>query len=196
MNNIENLVCDGCGQSADSRHIAARLQRLEWATRYRPVHIHTLLLSGASPIGDAEFLYAPEGEFQGEALRLLEVAGISPAGKSREAVHMEFQRAGFFLAHLLDCPWDGRTQDRTALASAIEKRAPSVVTRIRRSLKPRRVTLITELLAPLTDTFSCERLECPVVLDSGQPFALDGVNCATAVVRLREALTAAPTPAR
>jgi len=31
----------------------------------------------------------------------------STAGKTRDAVHAEFQRAGFFLTHVLECPLNG-----------------------------------------------------------------------------------------
>src|SRR6266576_2762980 len=102
MTNPMALVCDGCGQAATAEHIARRLQRLEWTTRYRPVHIHTLLLGAYSPLRDEEFLYASDREFGGEAAQILDAVGISTAGKTREAVHAEFQRAGFFLTHVLD----------------------------------------------------------------------------------------------
>src|SRR2546427_9433022 len=32
--------------------------------------------------------------------------GISTMGKGADAVHAEFQRAGFFLTHVLECPLD------------------------------------------------------------------------------------------
>src|SRR5213593_3601449 len=67
VSNSTDLPCDGCGQAASAEHIARRLRRLEWATRFRPVHIHTLLLGGVAPREDAEFLYAPGDEFRGEA---------------------------------------------------------------------------------------------------------------------------------
>src|ERR1700740_33549 len=51
-NSIElPLRCDGCGQKASEEHLTRGLRRLEWATRYRPVHIHTLLLGGFFPRG-------------------------------------------------------------------------------------------------------------------------------------------------
>src|SRR5208283_736012 len=96
------LSCDGCGQSASPEHIARRLQRLEWTTRYRPLHIGALLLGGISPQSDEDFLYA--AQFKGEAVRLLEAVGISTSGKSSEAVLSEFQRGGFLLTHVLECP--------------------------------------------------------------------------------------------
>src|SRR2546429_3637145 len=81
VSNSTDLPCDGCGQAASAEHIARRLRRLEWATRFRPVHIHTLLLGGVAPREDAEFLYAPGDEFRGEAADLLRAVGISTRGK-------------------------------------------------------------------------------------------------------------------
>ena len=196
MANPNLLRCDGCGQPADGAHLGRRFQRLEWATRYRPIHIHTLLLGGVSPIEDAEFFYAPEGDFCGEAQGVAEAAGVSVDGKTRETVQVELQRAGFFLAHALECPWDASSQTGIALARAIAARAASVVTRIRRSLKPRRVALVSQLLAPCSERFSAEQLECPVVLDGGKPFAVDGPNAISAIARLRQALAASPAVAR
>ncbi len=98
------LRCDGCGQTASPAHVAQRLQRLEWTTRYRPVHIGALLLGAIAPREDAECLYAPEGKFAGEAKRVLQATGVGVAGKSAEAVLSEFQRGGFLLAHVLECP--------------------------------------------------------------------------------------------
>src|SRR5258708_87515 len=61
MINTMAMPCDGCGQTASAEHIARRLQRLEWTTRYRPVHINTLLLGAFSPQEERDFLYAPGG---------------------------------------------------------------------------------------------------------------------------------------
>ncbi len=70
----------------------------------------------------------------------------------------------------------------------MEKRLPQVVTRIRRSLKPKRVVLISEALAPLTARFSDVDLGCPLLLDGGKPFALDSAEIAEPVEHLRQAL--------
>src|SRR6266478_2583355 len=109
------LLCDGCGQEASAEHIARRLRRLEWTTRYRPVHINTLLLGAFSPQEERDFLYAPGGEFHGEAGHLLDALAISTAGKAADAVHAEFQRAGFFLTHVLECPLDSGVGQGKAL---------------------------------------------------------------------------------
>src|SRR5216684_5040208 len=126
MTSSSELVCDGCGQAASGEHIARRLRRLEWTTRYRPVHIHTLLLGAFSPQEENDFLYAPCGEFRGEAALLLDAAGIATAGKTREAVHAEFQRAGFFLTHVLECPIENESGQAQVLPSLMEQRLTAV----------------------------------------------------------------------
>jgi hypothetical protein len=180
------LACDGCGQSASPEHIAQRLQRLEWTTRYRPVHIGTLLLAGVSPQADEDFLYA--AQFKGEAGRLLEAVGISTTGKSAEVVLSEFQRGGFLLTHLLECPLEIGRSEQQPLEDLFQKRLPQVVTRIRRSLKPKRVVLISEALAPLAAQFSEAALGCALILDDGKPFALDAADASSAVRHLRQGL--------
>ncbi len=182
------LNCDGCGQPASPEHIARRLQRLEWTTRFRPVHINAILLGGISPVADADFLYA--GKFEGEAARLLETVGISLAGKSPEAVLSEFQRGGFFLTHVLECPLEACATPQRSVETLLAQRLPSVMARIRRSLKPKRVVLISDVLAAVAEAFSIADLGCAVLLDTGKPFALDAVDSAAAAQRLREALAA------
>ena len=193
MTNSISLPCDGCGQTASAEHIARRLQRLEWTTRYRPVHINTLLLGAFSPQEEKDFLYGPGGEFHGEAAQLLDALGISTKGKAAEAVHAEFQRAGFFLTHVLECPL-GRDAGQAAEAAALlTKRLQAVASRIRRSLKPKRVVLISQVLGPILEKILALELGCPVVLDNGKLFEFDGPVPENAVARLREALAA---PAR
>jgi hypothetical protein len=187
------LACDGCGQPASPEHIARRLQRLEWATRYRPIHIGTLLLGGFSPSADGDFLYS--GKFEGEAGRLLDAVGIGPAGKPSDTVLSEFQRGGFFLTHILECPLETGQVGQLLCDSLLVKRVSSVMTRIRRSLKPKRVFLISESLAPLAAGLSSAELGCPVILDGGGPFGLDSFSFAEAAQHLRAAL-AAPVAAK
>ena len=182
------MPCDGCGQPASPEHIARRLQRLEWATRYRPVHIGAILLSGVSPLADPDFLYA--AKFEGEARLVLDAVGISPAGKSPEIVLSEFQRSGFFLTHVLECPLETGGLGDPSSEALLERRAGQVLTRIRRSLKPKRVVLISELLAPLTARFTSTAMGCPVLLDDGKPFGLDSSGFSAAAQHLREALGA------
>jgi hypothetical protein len=180
------LVCDGCGQCAAPGHIARRLLRLEWTTRYRPVHIGALLLGSVSPLAEEDFLYA--GKFQGEAGRCLEALGISTPGKSSETVLSEFQRGGFFLTHVLECPLETTEAEPASYQSLLAERVSQVLTRLRRSLKPKRVVLISDSLAPLAARLSSAELGCPVILDHGKPFGLDSSDFPRAALHLRQAL--------
>jgi hypothetical protein len=156
-----NLVCDGCGQLADAGHIARRLKRLEWATRFRPVHIQALVLGGIAPKNDAEFLYAPEGLFAGEAGAVLRAAGISTGGKTAEVGLVEFQKLGLMLAHILECPVEAGAD----LPALMEKQLGAVFARIRRSLKPKRVVLVgSGEMRAVAERFRVAELGCPVVL--------------------------------
>jgi len=192
MTSSSGLACDGCGQAASAEHIARRLRRLEWTTRYRPVHINTLLLGAFSPLRDEDFLYAGGGEggdeFRSEAAQILDAVGISTVGKTRDTIHAEFQRAGFFLTHVLECPLDGDPARGETTAALLAGRLQTVATRIRRSLKPKRVMAITEELAPVVEDILALDLGCPVVLDHGKPFRLEGGGGKSAAERLREAL--------
>jgi hypothetical protein len=152
------------------------------------VHISAILLGGVSPQADADFLYL--GKFEGEARLLLDAVGISPTGKSPEIVLSEFQRSGFFLTHVLECPLETGQLGDPSCKALLEGRASQVLTRIRRSLKPKRVVLISELLAPLTARFSSAEMGCPVLLDGGKPFGLDSSGISAAAQHLREALGA------
>src|SRR5712664_2130177 len=184
--NSTALRCDGCGQLASPEHIARRLQRLEWTTRFRPVHIGTLLLGAVAPQSDAEFIYSPAGAWEGEAKSLLAAAGVTLDGKSAEATLAEFQRGGFLLTHVLECPVeDGAAGSAQEL---IANRLPAVLSRIRRSLKPKRLIPISLALEQFLPALSAGDLPCAILLDQEKPFALDASAPSEGVGRLREAL--------
>jgi hypothetical protein len=189
--NTSGILCDGCGQPASPEHLAGRLQRLEWATRYRPIHLHTLLLGAIAPQAPAEFLYSPEQAHSGEAANTVVAAGISSAGKSADAIQSEFQRRGIYLTHVLECPWDGPSGGADLLIDALIERLPTLFTRIRRSLKPKRLAFISGSLTPLVERFASAQLNCELVLDDGRAFALDHSNTAevtAAMARFQDVL--------
>ena len=171
MTNPLSLLCDGCGQSASPVHIARRLQRLEWTTRYRPVHIQALLLGGIAPEADAAFLYCPEGNYQGEAANLLEALRVSREGKSGDAILAEIQKRGLLLTHVLECPLEPGVPP-SAAQQLIEKQLPAVMARIRRSLKPKRVMLFSKELASVAGKITEATLGCPVFTGVHGPFVL------------------------
>jgi hypothetical protein len=185
------ILCDGCGQLASSEHIARRLQRLEWATRYRPIHLHTLLLGAISPQAPADFLYSPEETHSGEAANLIAAAGISPASKAADARQLEVQRRGIYLTHVLECPLDVPSSGVNFLNNALITRLPTLFTRIRRSLKPKRLAFISGSLTPSIERFASAQLNCELALDDGRAFALDNSNPAAAtaaIVRFQDVL--------
>jgi hypothetical protein len=159
------LCCDGCGQLGDSLHIARRLQRLEWKTRLRPIHIQNLVVSGISPRNDDEFLYTPGLNPQGEAQRVLAALQI-PQDRNSGSVLAEVQKQGFFLIHVLECPLSGEVSPFET-GPLLENQLPAVITRIRRSLKPKRVVLISPELAPFAGKLLQTDLGCPILPATG-----------------------------
>jgi hypothetical protein len=186
---VDLLLCDGCGQPASQEHLARRLQRLEWATRFRPVHIATLLLAAASPTSDEEFLYS--GKFAGEAGALLDAAGIVVANKSSETVLSEFQRGGFFVTYVLECPLEATGNKNSSLDDLVSRRMSAVAARIRRSLKPKRTILFASEPASGVAMIAGANVGCPVLLDDGKPFVVDSSMGSGAAMRLRELLAGA-----
>ncbi len=186
--NETDLQCDGCGQAASPEHIAKRLQRLEWTTRFRPLHIGTLLLGAIAPRNDNEFTYSPAGAWDGEAKTLLAAAGLTQEGKSGEAMLAEFQRRGFFLTHVLECPLEDGADGR--IQALIANRLSASLTRIRRSLKPKRLVPISKWLEQFLPALTSGELPCAILLDHEKPFALDGDAAPEVTGRLRDAVAA------
>lgn len=183
----ELLSCDGCGQFASPEHLTRRFQRLEWATRFRPVHIQIVFLSAASPLLEEEFLYAAPAEgFRGEALALLNAIGMETEGKPPEAVLTEFQRRGYFLTHVVECPME--SGGLNGLGPLLEKRLPAAITRLRRSLKPKRIAVISGLLGPYVGQMRASGLGAELVLEEGAPFEVSGVVTDKSNAKLRSML--------
>jgi len=166
------LTCDGCWQPASSEHLSRRLQRLEWATRYRPLHIHTLLLGAIAPAENTEFLYSEAAHLGGEAAHLLDALQIPREGKSPDNLLSDFQKRGFFLVHVLECPMELPNQSAAGAQALLEKHLPAAIVRIQRSLKPRRVALLSRELQSLTAKLTETALGCPVLLHQGKPFEI------------------------
>jgi hypothetical protein len=145
---------------------------LEWTTRYRPLHIQALLLSGIAPADDANFLYSLDGQFQGEAGALLDALELSREGKSADTILTEFQKRGLLFIHMLECPLEP-AQKNSSLHELLERRIPGTLARIRRSLKPKRVLLLSPELASVQSRFTEAELSIPVLSDQNlHPFQL------------------------
>jgi hypothetical protein len=181
---IQTITCDGCSQASTSEHIARRLERLEQTTRYRPIHIQAVFLGAQSPAGPDEFLYGARGSFLGEAAAVLKAAQIEHHERAAEIVLTEFQRKGLLLTHVLECAPDTNGGEET-LTGALKKRLPSLLRRLRGSLRPKRVIVISQEMAPVVAELKAAQLGCELLLDSGSPFDLADAESAS---RLQSAL--------
>ncbi len=130
----------------------------------------------------------------GEAQRVLQATGLSASGKSADTVLAEFQRGGFLLAHVLECPLEETNSGK--VQELIELCLPATLARIRRSLKPKRVALISRELAFTVARFQSANLNCALVLDDGKPFALDGDAWDDAAERLHQTIIASSAVGR
>ena len=136
-------VCDGCGAPADEAHIRQRIERLEMATRFRPIHIQTLLLADAPTSRLEDYFYRPlcEGESRSAEAKeffveMMKAAGIAPdVAANEEAALAEFQRRGFYLAHAVECPvaTPGELSERVTRASS------TLLKRIEFSYRPKHI---------------------------------------------------------
>jgi hypothetical protein len=188
MSDTNLLPCDGCGQFAPPAHIARRLQRLEWATRYRPVHIQTLLLGGILPSQQSSYLYAESEQISGEASQLLQALEISTEAKDRDAILSEFQKRGLSLIHVLECPLEGRLSP-SEIQGLLERQLRATLVRVRRSLKPKRVLLFTKEIDMVAGKITEAELECSVLTDNGKAFDLNEGTDSSRFKAFRQALS-------
>jgi hypothetical protein len=165
-------------------------------TRYRPVHVGTVLLGDYSPDADSDFLYAETAEVTGEAKHVLNACGIAAGGKLKEAILREFQRGGFLLGYVLECPLEPESRNDAALTALLKARMPAFLARLRRSFQPKRVASISSKLDPFFAGLTEKDLGCTLVSDGGKSFALDGADPENAIDRFRQAHAAARAASR
>lgn len=170
-------VCDGCGARVDEQHIRQRIERLELATRFRPIHIGVLLIDAAPPAVPADFFYSfhdgtrtPAGQaYFDDLMTLLGAAPGAPAAAAgqTEVALAEFQRRGFFLTSAIECPvTDGG--DPNFIVRGL---APIVLRRVRSSYKPKHIGLISEPTRELIEPFRGAGWGARLILEGGRPFA-------------------------
>ena len=136
-------------------------------TRYRPIHVQALFLAAASPANIGEYLYTAQNLFTGEGAELLKSLSIGTAGRTVDQVLSDFQRRGYLLAHLIGC---GDAGDGTIRRVTLTRRIPAMLTRIRRSFKPKRVVLLGQELAEFMPQFVAANLDAAMILRDGNPF--------------------------
>jgi hypothetical protein len=153
------VTCDGCGLPASPAHIAERLSRLEHATGYRPIHIRVLFVAAAPSARPEDDFYGPPAsrEFFDPFLAAVDIpassSGTLPGADppdSDAARLVEFQRRGYYLSYLSECPLS--TED-DAVNAAIARLGPTLIRRIRFNYRPRQVAILGSNLGPLRDIF-------------------------------------------
>jgi len=190
-------VCDGCGAPADEAHVRKRIERLEMATRFRPIHIQVLLLGDAPPIRTEDYFYRPlrDGESRSAGaknffIEMLNAASIAPdAAANDEAALAEFQRRGFHLADAIECP----VATPEELSVRVTGASSTVLKRIEFSYRPKHVVPIgaaVKALIPLLQRSSFGDRLVVAELASRRPDALatSGAQIATTGAQIAAAL--------
>lgn len=167
-------VCDSCGAQVDDAHIRQRIERLELATRFRPIHISVLLIDAAPPARIEEYFYratkdrserssASRAYFDG----LVKCAGAIPGPEMNEdAALAEFQRHGFFLIGAVECAIESLGD----AVKAIERAAPGILRRVKISYKPKHVAFLSPYTQALIPMFQANDWADRLILDHGKPF--------------------------
>jgi hypothetical protein len=167
-------LCDGCGAQVDDAHIRARIERLEMATRFRPVHIQVLLLGVAPPAAPEDFFYraAEKGTDRSAGGRhffdtLLTCTGENSSRFATEVEALtEFQRRGLFFTHVVECPATTAAEKE----AAIDRCAPSLVKRIQFSYKPKYIAPVVSELQPVLPLLTNAGWSDRLILDGEKPF--------------------------
>jgi len=160
-----------------------------------------------APAKDNEFLYAKGGdgaavgapeEFCGEGKHILMAAGLGALPDqntgNRAIALAEFQRRGYFLTHVLECPVEPKIGPGRAVEDMIAAQLPVALARIRRSLKPRRIVVVSRALQGSLEQIATSQSGAEVLGTGEKVFALDGEEgeaAAEAIRRVSQMLIAA-----
>ena len=179
--NTTSIMCDGCGLPASPEHIAARMERLELVTRFRPIHIQVLFVA-LDPMRrpEDEFYRPPESrQFFDCLLSALDIStqAESNAAEAAAVNLLEFQRRGYYLTYLSECPLPlaqstSQSADGSAASECISRLAPTLVKRIRFNYKPKHVALLGTNLSPLIEIFEQAGISPLLLLDQGAPLTV------------------------
>jgi hypothetical protein len=137
------------------------------------LHIGNLFVALAPSLRSEDDFYGPVGskEFSDPFLEALEIrtqtdkgAPGSDARVSDSARLAEFQRRGYYLAYLSECPLP---ESEEPAASTIARLAPTLIRRIRFNYKPKHITPLGEELFPLIEMLSAAGIGPILTLDQG-----------------------------
>jgi hypothetical protein len=200
MENASNwITCDGCGRPASPGHIAERLGRLERATRFRPVHINVLFLA-LTPLANAEddFYGPPQSKVFFDSL--MDCVGISAIEEkplpdtdrsgADAASLTEFQRRGYYLAYLSECPIP---EEGDSVSAIISRLGPTPIRRIQLNYRPKKIALMGKNMTPLIEILEKAALGSTLLLDRGEPLSVPEPGDSAALARFRAVLSSATT---
>lgn len=183
--------CDGCGTQVDDAHIRRRIERLELATRFRPVHISVLLIDAAPPARFEDYFYRPAADrserspaaraYFDALVRCADLAATTPSLLSEEAALAEFQRRGFFLIGAIECPLETHSD----AARALENAAPVLLRRVNISYKPKSIALLSLRTQPLVGVLQASGWAGRLILSGGKPFAAPADEALAKAIALR-----------
>ena len=171
MSTSQNLLpCDGCGLPAGPEHMAARLTRLELATRFRPVHIGVLFVALAPPPRVEDDFYGPPESrtFFDSFLSALDIPAQPEAARLAE-----FQHRGYYLAYLSECPLP---PGQESAAETIARLGPNLIRRIRFNYRPKTIAPLGGELAPLIENLRAAGIGPIATAEKGQPLPIPGTG--------------------
>ena len=193
MNSANREIrCDSCGVATTDEHLRRRVERLELATRFRPIHIETLILCLAPPKRLEDYFYKPAASpaqrspgaraFFDALTGAFRGAEAPGATASEETLLAEFQRAGCFLVGCSECPLENTGISTSDLVGRL---APSVVGRVQCSYKPKQILLLSNELMLLIPSLRQAGLEEKLHLHHGAPIEIPAFEDPAAIVRFR-----------
>jgi hypothetical protein len=167
-------VCDGCGSEVSDQHIRQRIERLEFSTRFRPIHIQVLFIDATPPSRIEDFFYRPAKDRSVRSVgsrmffdEIVKCLGMAPGPDlQEEAVLAEFQRRGFFLVYAVECP----IEDYAEQEAAVRRLAPTIQKRVQNSYKPKHILLLSQPTQDLVALFQLTGWGDRLLLDKGGPF--------------------------
>ena len=184
--NPSSIICDGCGLPASPDHIAMRVARLESATRFRPIHVDVLFVAfEPMPRAEDDFYRPPVSRDFFDpflsALNILPEAGkLSGEANGREADIsrlLEFQRRGYYLTYLSECPVMAQ-EDANVARECISRLAPTLIKRIQFNYKPKHIRLVGTHLHALIEVFQQVGISPLLDFNRAAPLTIPGSGSA------------------
>jgi len=166
-------VCEGCGTRTDDAHVARRTERIELASKYRPVQIKVLFLDSSPPSRLEDYFYSPTSNRAARSVtsraffdELAKTMGSTLMASTETGILTEFRRRGYFLSYAVECPFENEGE----LHAALRRLAPTALKRIQYSLIPNYIVPLGAATKELVRLFGLIGWGDRLVLDNAGPF--------------------------